>query len=149
LTLTLLLLTVLMGCKPTIDLSGYGNTPIEISGLTAEAFSVTPNELAELELSSASASGTSAKAGTVKATGPTLRTLTEHYGANPEDFKLVRFIAKDGYRVTLHENGIRNWSVILSIAPLTLPEQPLRLLIPDADSSQWVYGVVRIEFERV
>jgi hypothetical protein len=120
---------------------------ITVAGLTDEEFIVTPDELAQLELVTQSATGATAKAGTVKATGPTLKTFLASYGKAPEDFKLVRFTAKDDYRVTLHENGIQNWDVILSISPLPEKEQPLRLLIPQAESGQWIYGVVRIEFE--
>ncbi|MDR2360924.1 MAG: hypothetical protein LBD85_06580 [Oscillospiraceae bacterium] len=145
-SLTIFLLT-LTNCRPKIDLTGYADTPITVSGLTAEEFTVMPKDLAGLELVTQSAVGASAKAGTVKATGPTLKTFIVNYGKAPEDFKLVRFIAKDEYRVTLHENSIQNRDVILSVYPLSEQEQPLRLLIPQAESGQWIYGITRIEFE--
>jgi hypothetical protein len=141
-------LLILTGCRPGLDLSGYGDAPITIVGLTDEEFTITPSELAQMELTTQSTRGGSAKAGTVSATGPTLVALIERYGKSPEEFSLARFIAKDDYRVTLHENSIQNRTVILSVSPLSKDEQPLRLLIPEAESGQWIYGVVRIEFER-
>jgi len=147
LVLVLVLVLVLAGCGSSVDVSGYEDQAITIVGLTDEEFTVTPAELAKLELASGKATGATAKAGTVKAKGPTLKTFIEHYGRSPEDLKIARFIAKDEYRVTLHENGIQNWNVILSISSLSESEQPLRLLIPEAESGQWIYGVVRIEFE--
>ncbi|MDR2088566.1 MAG: hypothetical protein LBP73_04345 [Clostridiales Family XIII bacterium] len=130
------------------DISEYGDTPIEIAGLADEEFTVTPNELAELELTRASATGRTAKAGTVEATGPTLAAFLESRGAKPEDFSAVRFIASDGYRITIHERTLTGKEVILSLAPLSESERPLRLLIPGAESNQWIYAVTRIEFER-
>jgi hypothetical protein len=143
----MVLLLTLTACSPKPDLGDYGDTPITIAGLTDEEFTVTPLELSKLPLTSKSASGSSAKAGTVKALGVELKTFLASCGIAPEDIKLVRFIAYDEYRVTLHGQGVQNWDVILSISALSANEQPLRLLIPQAESSQWIYGVVRIEFE--
>jgi hypothetical protein len=129
----------------------YAGSAITVSGLTDGEFTVTPGELAKLECVSASASGQSAKAGTVKGMGPSLGTFLAEYGRAPGEFRLARFIASDGYRVTLREKTLAGGEVILAIAgsagPLPQSERPMRLIIPGADSSQWVYAVERIEFE--
>lgn len=47
--------------------------------------------------------------------------------------------------------SLEKYEVILAIAwenaPLAESEQPLRLLIPGAESGRWIYAVERIEFE--
>jgi hypothetical protein len=48
------------------DISEYGDAQITVVGLTDSEFTITPNELAKLELVNRSASGGSAKAGTVR-----------------------------------------------------------------------------------
>lgn len=129
----------------------YAESAIIVSGLTDAEFTVTPGELAKLECVSASASGQSAKAGTVKGAGPGLDTFLAEYGRSPEELELARFIASDGYRVTLREKTLTGGEVILAITggagPLPRSERPMRLIIPGADSSAWVYAVERIEFE--
>jgi hypothetical protein len=129
----------------------YADAAVTISGLAEAEFTVTPRALAELESASASASGGSAKAGTVKGSGPSLETFLAEYGKSPGDLELARFIASDGYRVTLHEKTLMGVDVVLAIAgasgPLPASERPMRLIIPGADSSQWIYAVERIEFE--
>jgi hypothetical protein len=132
------------------DISAYGDAPIEIAGLTDEEFTVTPNELAELPCVTRSATGATAKAGTVKAVGPLLDTFLEKYGKKASDFDRVRFIAADAYRVVLRDEYLTDYEVVLSVAeggdPLPESERPLRVLIPEAESSMWEYACVRIEF---
>jgi hypothetical protein len=132
------------------DISEYGDTPITIAGLTETEFTVTPNELAKLDVSGASATGATEKSGTVRGVGPTLITFLAQYGKKPTDYKYIRFTANDEYRITLKGNLHGDDTVLLAIAgknkPLPKSEQPLRLIIPDAESSQWIYGVVKIEF---
>jgi hypothetical protein len=134
----------LTACSPRINLGDYGDTPIAVAGITDEEFTVTPRELSALELERQS-SGGSAKSGTVRAAGPSLRTFLASCGVAPEDVKLVRFFAYDEYQITLWGEDIAKWDVIMSISALSEGEQPLRLLIPQAESSQWIYGIVRIE----
>jgi DMSO/TMAO reductase YedYZ molybdopterin-dependent catalytic subunit len=132
------------------DISEYGNTPIEISGLLDEDFTVTPNELAKLKLDTSTATGATEKAGTVSGVGPTLITFLEQYGKTPADFKYIRFIAADEYRITLAGNKHTDDVVLFAIAgnskPLPESERPMRLIIPTAESNQWIYSVIRIEF---
>jgi hypothetical protein len=146
------LLTGCAGCGGNLkaDISAYGGDIIEISGLADEDFTVTPAELAELPCESRSATGATAKAGTVKAVGPLLDTFLADYGKSASDFARIRFIASDGYRVILRDEYLTDYEVVLSVAsggePLPESERPLRILIPEAESSMWEYACVRIEF---
>jgi hypothetical protein len=132
------------------DISAYGDAPIEISGLTETEFTVTPNELAALVCVSRSATGATAKAGTVQAAGPLLDTFLAGYGKKMSDFSRIRFIAADAYRVVLRDEYLTDYEVVLSVAqgrnPLPESERPLRILIPEAESNMWEYACVRIEF---
>ncbi|MCD7981932.1 MAG: hypothetical protein LUF32_06415 [Clostridiales bacterium] len=143
-----LALVALSGCKA--DISGYADQEIRIIGLTEEDFTVTVGELAELDCESATATGTSQKAGTVAAYGPTLQTFAEAYGRSLDEFYSVTFRASDDYDVTLAALTWDSCDVILSVAngsePLDDYQQPIRLVIPGADSGKWVRMVEEIEF---
>jgi hypothetical protein len=132
------------------DISAYGDTPIEIAGLLDEDFTVTPNGLAALDCVKRSATGATAKAGTVSASGPLLDTFLAQYGKKMTDFERIRFIGADEYRKVLKGEYLTDYEVVLSIAsgnkPLPKADQPLRILIPEAESEYWVYSCVRIEF---
>lgn len=138
----------LTGCKA--DISAYEDEKILVKGLLEEDFYITPGELAEMECMEAVAHGKTAKAGTVQAYGPTLETLLEAYGKNVNEFYSIKFIAKDGYTVTLGRQTFEECDVILSIArgsePLYEDQQPLRIVIPEADSGKWTYMVTEIQF---
>jgi hypothetical protein len=145
------ILLALSACgAKTADISAYADTPIEIVGLTEMDFTITPRELSELECVSRSATGATAKAGTVKATGPLLDTFLAQYGKKMTDFERIRFIAADEYRVVLRGEYLTDYEVVLSVAsgknPLPESEWPLRILIPEAESNMWEYACVRIEF---
>jgi hypothetical protein len=147
----LLVILLLAGCGGSLpDISAYGDTPITIAGLTDAEFTVTPRELARLECVTRSATGGTAKAGTVNAVGPLLDTFLAQYGRAASDFERIRFIASDEYRVVLREEYLTEYEVILSVAsgkkPLPESERPLRILIPEAETSMWEYACVRIEF---
>ena len=148
----LLLLLFLTACGGRDRLADYGDTPIEIVGLTAEPFSVTPRELAQLDCVSRTATGATAKAGTVNAYGPLLNTFLAQYGAQASDFYKIRFLCNDGYKVVLRDELLTDYEIVLAVSygkkPLPEEMRPLRLLIPEAESSKWAYGVIRIEFER-
>jgi hypothetical protein len=147
---TLLLASCTSSQKVKADISEYGAAEIVISGLADSDFSVTPDELAQLECVRRSASGRGEKAGSVTAVGPTLGTFLAQYGKAPSDFLMVRFFASDEYRVTLMEGTLTEKEIILSVAagdkPLAKAEQPLRILAPGLESSQWIYAIQRIEF---
>ena len=150
---TIMLLTLVSCGAKLPDISEYGDTPIEIVGLLDEDFTITPNELVKLKFESSSATGASAKAGTVKGVGPSLITFLAQYGKTPADYEIIRFTAYDAYTIRLSGEKCTENLVLLSISgdskPLPKAEQPMRLIMPDADSSQWIYGVVRIEFTTV
>ena len=142
--LAVLLLVLLCGCSgKTADISAYGDKPIEIAGLTEEEFTVTPNELAELERVSQSARGKTEKAGSVQADGPLLNTFLEPYGYQMSDFYKIRFICADGYKTVLRGEYLTDYDVILSISqgdePLSEACRPLRLFIPGAESNMWAF----------
>jgi hypothetical protein len=146
-----LVVLLLTACAAkSADISAYADTPIEISGLTDIDFTITPRELSELECVSRSATGATAKAGTVKAVGPLLDTFLAQFGKKMTDFERIRFIASDDYRVVLKDDYLTDYEVVLSIAsgdkPLPESEWPLRILIPEAESNMWEYACVRIEF---
>jgi len=137
----------------TVELGDYADTPIEIVGLLNEDFTITPRELAQLKIESATAKGGSEKAGTVSGVGPSLRTFLAHYGKSPADFEFMRFTASDAYTQRFSGKAQADSTFILAISngskPLPNGEAPMRLIIPGAESNQWVYGVVRIEFTPV
>ncbi len=134
----------------TADISAYGNEIIQVEGLTDEIFDVTPYELAEMDCVSDVAVGQTEKAGTVRAYGPTLETFVENYGRTLDEFYSVTFKAYDGYITKLGEATWDKYEVILSISegnkPLEDWRQPMRVVIPGADSGRWEYGVGVITF---
>lgn len=148
------LLALLCACggKVTVqaDISAYGDSPVSIRGLKDEEFTVTPNELAALECVERTAVGATAKAGTVNAVGPLMDTFLAQYDAKLSDFEKVRFLCSDGYKTVLKDEYLTDYEVVLEVAqsegPLPEQQQPLRILIPEAESSYWAYGVIAIEF---
>lgn len=134
------------------DISAYEDQTITIHGLKEEDFTVTPAELMELKCVSRQDTGATAKAGTVKAYGPLLPTFLEHYGYSLDQIDRVRFYCKDEYKVVLKDEYLTDYDIILSVASgseaLGEKEQPLRILVPEAESSKWAYGITDIEFER-
>lgn len=145
------LFLLLAGCKA--DLSAYADTPITVTGLTDEPFTVTPAELAQLKCVDAKARGNSDKAGTVRAHGPLLSALAEAHGRSLDEFYYVRFAASDGYDVTINALIWDSYDVILSISngsePLAERQRPLRVVIPGYDSGKWVRLVTEIRFYAV
>jgi hypothetical protein len=140
----------LAACGGKPDISAYQDMPVSITGLTDEDFEITPAELIKLDCASESDTGKSEKAGTVEGYGPTLDTFLAQYGKERSDFEKIRFIGKDGYKKTLWGELLDNGQIVLSLSngkePLNDSETPLRLVVPGADSSYWVYGVTQIEF---
>ena len=146
-----LLLASCTSSRTAADISEYVDEEITISGLLDEEFTITPGGLLELECVSRTATGATAKAGTVSATGPLLDTFLAEYGYKASDFDRIRFIAKDAYRTLLRNDYLTDYDVVMAVSsgkePLAEDLRPMRLLIPEAESSMWIYGVIRIEFE--
>ena len=133
------------------DISEYADFPIEVSGLTDEDFTITPQELSKLECVSRTATGATEKAGTVSVRGPLLNTFLAQYGKTASDFYKIRFLCADGYKTVLKDELLTDYEVVLAVqtgkGPLPENTRPLRLLIPEAESNTWAYSVIRIEFE--
>lgn len=146
------LLVCLGGCKTTVkaDISAYADSPVEIAGLTDEEFTITPAELAEMDCVKAIAQGQTEKAGTVTGIGPTLETFLAQYGRTIDEFKKVRFFCADDYKVVLKTDYLTEYDIVLTVCkgkePLPEEHMPLRIIIPEAESGKWCYGVIRIEF---
>ena len=149
--MALMLLFTFCACGQA-DIAAYENETITIHGLQEEDFTVTPAELMAMKCVSRQDTGATAKAGTVKAYGPLLTTFLEHYGYSLEQIDRVRFYCKDEYKVVLKDEYLNDYDIILSVASgseaLGEKERPLRILVPEAESSKWAYGITDIEFER-
>lgn len=87
------LFLLLAGCKA--DLSAYADTPITVTRLTDEPFTVTPAELAQLKCVDAKARGNSDKAGTVRAPNWSYDSLS-----NATSDKLTIFVGYYGMSYT-------------------------------------------------
>lgn len=150
--LLLCLILLFTACAKQADISNYAQTEIEISGLTDEDFTVTPEELSKLDCVERTATGRSEKAGTVAARGPLLDTFLAQYGCKAADFYKIRFLCADGYKIVLKGEYLTDYEIVLAVScgaePLPEAQRPLRILIPEAESSKWAYSVIRIEFER-
>jgi len=148
----IILLSSLSACSSKeVDISEYADYPIEVSGLLDEDFTVTPQELLELDCVSRTATGATEKAGTVSVKGPLLNTFLAQYGKTAADFYKIRFLCADGYKTVLKDDLLTDYEVVLAVqnsnGPLQESLRPMRLLIPEAESSTWAYSVIRIEFE--
>lgn len=149
--LVFLLASLLCACSGgSADISAYENDLIEIVGLPGGDFTITPKELLALDCVTRTATGATEKAGTVSATGPLLDTFLAGYGLKASDFDRIRFLAKDDYRTILRGEYLTDYEVIMAVSAgkQAFDERlrPMRLLIPEAESAMWAYGVIRIEF---
>jgi len=147
----LLVLTILMsGCTPKIkaDISSYGDDSILVKGVLEEDFYVTPNELAKLDLVTATAQNK--KDGTVKAIGPTMDTFLAQYDKKPADFTKVVLRARDGF---IRELKLPfDYLLVMSIADghgnvaLNDDQYPLRFVVPDDNRGKGIRMVIEMEF---
>lgn len=134
----------------TADISAYAKEPIVIVGLEEEEFTVTPEELKDLTCVSKKAITGQSKGNSDEAMGPLLNTFLKKYGKKQENFEKIIFSGKDQYKVTLKQEMLQKYDVILSLArgkePLGEEQAPLRIYLPGADSAYWARMVGRIEF---
>ena len=146
----LAVLLLLPGCGDG-KFEDYQDMPILITGL-GEDFTITPLDLLQMECVSGTATGTTQKAGTIEGYGPTLKTFVENLGHTLDEFHSIRFTAGDDYTVLLGRITWEKREVVLAVArkedktSLHKKQQPLRLVIPEGDSGNWIYNVVRIDF---
>ena len=139
------------GCgTDDIDISGYGEEKIVLSGLQKEDVEVTIRELAAMDCKTVKTHSTSDKIGEVRATGVELGTLLEQYGLSKEDISSLRFYGIDGYDVPLTGEYIMEHDIYLAFGingePLDKESAPCRVIIPESDSAYWIRMVNRIEF---
>lgn len=147
----LALMLLLNGCgTDDIDISGYGDSEIVLSGLTEQEERVTIADLKALDCITKKTHSTSDKIGEVRATGPLLDTLLEGFGASQTDFSKIKIYGQDDYDITLSRKVIGENDIILAFGidgePLEPDAVPLRLIIPESDSAYWIRMVTKIEF---
>ena len=132
-----------------IDISGYENEAITLSGITDQDVSLTIADLKAMDCITKSAESTSDKIGKVKATGPTLETVLSQYGMSQSDLKSIKIYARDDYDVKISSDVLGEDTVILAFGidgkPLDEESAPLRIVIPGSDSAYWIRMVERIE----
>lgn len=136
--------------EDNIDIAGYENEKIILSGLADNDEEITIAELKELKCITKKTQSTSDKIGEVKATGPLLTTVAESYGKNLDDYSKVIIYGQDEYDIKLNSDFLKENQVILAIGidgqPLDKESVPLRIIIPESDSAYWVRMVSKIEF---
>ncbi len=140
------------------DIASYADTPITIVGLTEEEFTITPQDLVEMDCVRLTASGSgsgrgvsgASKAGFVAAYGPLLEDFLNQFGYTQTDFRRIKVYCSDGYTVILRGETLE-YDIVMSVASgknsLYAKQKPLRLVIPDEQSGKWAYGVTKIEFK--
>ena len=139
------------GCgTDDIDISGYADEKIVLSGLQQEDVEVTIRELAAMDCKTVKTHSTSDKIGEVRATGVELGTLLEQYDLKKEDISSLRVYGIDEYDVPLTGEYIMEHDIYLAFGingePLDKESAPCRVIIPESDSAYWIRMVNRIEF---
>lgn len=140
----------LAGCgTDDIDISGYADQTITISGTGKEDVTLSIADLKAMDCLTTTTESTSDKIGRVRATGPTLDTVLRQYGRTQAEMKGARIHGSDGYDVKLDADTLAEETIILAFGidgrPLGEEDAPLRLIIPESDSAWWVRMVDRIE----
>lgn len=135
---------------PTI--SAYATMPISVTGVAEQSFTVTAEELSQLDCISQEYEG-QGKGGASKevtAYGPLLSTFLAQHGRTPQDFSRVVVTCSDDYTVVITPQMLEE-PIVMSIAqgkePLEEWQWPLRLVIPSEESGKWAYGVASLVFE--
>lgn len=133
-----------------IDVSGYSDSAIELTGLGDEPVTVTPADLKAMDCKTLKTESTSDKIGKVRATGPELDTVLAAYGRSKKDFSKIVIHGSDEYDVKLLNDYITEHDIYLAIGidgePLDEESRPCRIIIPGSDSAYWVRMVTGIEF---
>lgn len=146
-------LTVMTGCgTDDIDISGYDDMTLTLTGVEDEDIVLTVADLKEMKCKTIKTESTSDKIGEVKATGPWLDTVLEQYGCTQADFKSIKFYGSDEYDAKLYTEYLAEHPIMLAYGingePLDEGTKPVRVIIRDSDSAYWVRMVTKIEFEK-
>ncbi len=146
-------LTVMTGCgTDDIDISGYDDMTLTLTGVEDEDIVLTVADLKEMKCKTIKTESTSDKIGEVKATGPWLDTVLEQYGCTQADFKSIKFYGSDEYDAKLYTEYLAEHPIMLAYGingePLDEETKPVRIIIRDSDSAYWVRMVTKIEFEK-
>ena len=132
-----------------IDISGYADSTISISGAGDREISLTVADLKNMDCVTKKAESTSDKIGKIRATGPTLDALLSRYGLSQKDLESIRVYGADGYDVKINAELLAEDTIILAFGidgePLDGESAPVRIVIPGSDSAYWVRMVERIE----
>ena len=99
-----------------------------------------------MKCTSETATGQSAKAGTVTVYGPAPDTFLAHYGRDKSEFKCIRFTAEDRYDVVLGPVTREKRTESLSVANGSKPLEEDFSVTPGGSSGNWVRMVTKIEF---
>lgn len=140
------------GCgTDDIDISGYENETITLTGVTDDDITLTIADLKAMDCVTKKTESTSDKIGVVRATGPTLDTVLGQFGMSQADVKKIHIYAKDEYDVKLGPEVLGSEDIILAFGidgqPLGEEEAPVRIIIPESDSAYWIRMVEKIELE--
>lgn len=139
------------GCgTDDIDISGYEDQTILLTGVGDEDIRVSVGELKGLDCITKKTKSTSDKIGTVRATGPTLETLLAGHGSSQKDWSSIRIWGRDGYDAKISGRILAEDDIILAFGidgkPLDEESAPVRIIIPESDSAYWIRMVEKIEF---
>lgn len=133
-----------------IDISGYQDEKITITGVVDQDITLTVADLKAMECITKKTESTSDKIGKVRATGPTMETVLSQYGLSQKEFDSIRIYASDDYDIKLSRDFLeKNDKIILAFGidgkPLDSESAPVRIIIPKSDSAYWIRMVNRIE----
>ncbi len=138
------------GKPDDIDISGYADQTVILTGVTGEPVELTIADLKKMKCKTIKTESTSDKIGVVRATGPWLDTVLEPYGVKQEDFSKIIIIGADEYDTKLNQEYLKENPIMLAFGvdgnPLEEDAVPCRVIIRNSDSAYWVRQVRKIEF---
>ena len=140
------------GKPDEIDISGYADQTIVLSGVAEKPIELSVADLKEMECVTVKTESTSDKIGVVRATGPWLDTVLEPYGVKQEDFSKIIITGADEYDTKLRQDYLQDNPILLAFGingeSLDEDSVPCRIIIRKSDSAYWVRQVKKIDFVR-
>lgn len=140
------------GAPDDIDISGYADQTITLTGASDEPVELSIADLKGMECETIKTESTSDKIGEVRATGPWLDTVLEPYGLSQEDFSKIVITGADEYDTKLYQKYLKKNRIMLAYGingePLEEDSVPCRIIIRRSDSAYWVRQVKTIELVR-